>query len=285
MTTMLDFNVETLLGDRRNIEPHGFPAAHGLLATANRPSTNSRWLAEGVQFTPTLCVPLHTGGLANGICEEWWPPGDEPVAATCPEIEVFPPHVVEALIEYTMPSTVTKQTWLPDRLLLGLSQALEARFWLGITGLGGSPALTIPGTAGALSALGLLEDRILSAQAGAGTLHMSPGVAARVMDVLVEAPDGTLRTRTIGSKVVIGNYAPDKIVGHIGDVDLYLGPSIWADESHDRGSNTFRHHAWVEAALAWHRCGAWTVTVASADVLHLDIDVPVSRKDDPSSES
>jgi hypothetical protein len=159
--------------------------------------------------------------------------------------------------------TTQRQTWLAERLGLGLSQMLEAKVWpasapSNTPWLGGGTALT---GAGAVAALGAVENAILAAMAGAGTVHMSPSVAAALGDAIKDDGMGSLRTVATGSKVVVGNYPASKIAGHIGNIDVYVGPGIYQDETFDRTDNTFYHHAWIEAAAAWHTCAAWVATI------------------------
>ena len=57
---------------------------------------------------------------------------------------------------------------------------------------------------------------------GAGTLYMNPVLATDAWGIL-DQTDGGLRTKTTGSKVVIGNFEHDVVYGHPGEVDVYLG--------------------------------------------------------------
>jgi hypothetical protein len=264
MVDMLDFSIETA----RNVAPSGFYAEHSLLRTGTSGSSNSRWLPEGIDFTPTLCTVLHSQQIDNFCVDFTFPgTGDGPAWQTCPGVTSFAPYVIEIAVKVRHLPTVTRQTWLAERLSLGLSQMLEARVWptsapVGTPWMGGGTPVT-PTVAGALGAVGAIEDKILAAAAGGGTLHMSASTAmlASSSGAIKDDGAGGFRTVSTGSKVVVGNYPPGKVAGHIGNIDVYVGPGIYEDETFDRLTNEKFHHAWIEAAAAWHTCAAWVATI------------------------
>lgn len=264
MISMVEIDIQDSLG--RDMPPSGVVRSHGLLASAAREPTASRWLPEGITFTPILCTTLHEQVVAD-VCLDFDPPGDlgGPTYQTCPGVVSFPPHVIELAIEVQVPATLNRQTWLTGRIMLGLSESLESLIWPDSDPsrpwLGGGAALTA--NSNPLVLLGSVEDAILDAKAGGGVLHMAPSMAARVADVLVEDPlSGALRTKTIGSKVVVGNYPAGRIAGHIGEIDVHIGPSVYQTETHDRATNTTYQHVWIEAAAAWHTCGTFVGSLA-----------------------
>lgn len=255
---------------QRDVAPSGIPAAHSLIKTASPGNSASRWLVEGVQFVPTLCTTLHNQKIADP-CADWVDPGagGGPAYQTCPGAITFDPFITEIAISVRMLPTVSRtQDWLTERFVLGLSQNIESIIWPssapagGRPWLGGGTVVTPPASGGAYASLGAIEAAILSAQAGAGTVHMSPYVAAQVNESLVEDGSGILRTRATGSKVVVGNYPTDKIAAHIGDIDLYLGSTVYQDDAFDQKANTSYQHAWMDSAVAWHTCAAWVTTLA-----------------------
>lgn len=263
-TAMIDYSIEAA----RNVAPSGFYAEHSLLRNGTTGSSNSRWLPEGVDFVPTLCTALHVQQI-NDFCIDWKAPGvaGGPTYQTCPGVTQFAPYVIEIAVKVRMLPTVSRQTWLADRLALGLSQMLEAKVWptsapTNTPWLGGGTSVT-PVVAGALGAVGAIEDKILSAAAGGGTLHMSASTAmlASSSGAIKDDGVGGFRTVSTGSKVIVGNYPPGKVAGHIGNIDVYVGPNIYQDETFERESNTFYNHAWIEAAAAWHTCAAWVATI------------------------
>lgn len=244
----------------RDVAPTGLMADHNLIRTASPGDPSVRWLAEGINFVPTLCTALNVQPLAD-LCDFDQPSGEAIV--TCPGAISFKPFIAEIAVETQMLPTVGRQEWLADRLMIGLSQAIEAIIWPG----GASPGYPTLGDGqaafdpnrGARAALGSIESSILSAKAGAGTIHMGPIVAAEVSEYLVEAPDGTLRTKGTGSKVIIGNYPAEQIAGHIGNIDLYLGSTVYQDQTFDRQLNVMYDHAWIEFVAAWHACATWKI--------------------------
>ena len=60
-------------------------------------------------------------------------------------------------------------------------------------------------------------------------------------------------TRATGSRVVIGNFG-NTIYGHLGEVDVYLGP-IDVYEHHDRTTNEYIVQGERLAMAVWNTCG------------------------------
>jgi hypothetical protein len=268
VVTMLDYSIESARNAVRNAAPSGFYAEHSLLRNGTSGSSTSRWLAEGVDFVPTLCTTLHSQQIDN-FCLDFTPPGtgDGPTWQTCPAVTQFAPYVIEIAVKARYLPTVGKQTWLAERLSLGLSQILESKIWpasapTNTPWLGGGTSVT-PVVAGAIGAVGAIEDKILAAAAGAGTLHMSASTAmlASSNGAIKDDGVGGFRTVSTGSKVIVGNYPPGKVAGHIGNIDVYIGPGIYQDNTFDRTDNSEYYHAWLEAAAAWHTCAAWVATI------------------------
>jgi hypothetical protein len=262
----LDADLLTRTPSVRDVAPSGIVAEHSLLRTASPGSgSDSRWLAEGVNFVPTLCTTLHTIALADNCDFPAPPEAGGATYQTCPGAITFKPFIIEVAIDVRFLPTVARQDWISERLVLGLSQAAEAFIWPGSAPAGGRPWLgggttvTVTGT-GAKAAAGAVEAAILAAQAGTGTLHVSPALLAQLD--LVDDQQGTLRTRGTGAKVVVGNYPKDRIAGHIGNIDLYLGDTIYTNEAFERTDNHMYQHAWIDAAVAWHTCAAWVATVS-----------------------
>jgi hypothetical protein len=245
------------------VPPTGFYAKHGLLRTGS-PGLQTRWEMDGVHFQSRLCASYHATEIER--CLDLETVGGTP--ETCPGVVDFKPYRIEMSVE-NGPLRVDSATWLADRLMLGLSQMVEATIWAGGPGLGNplgnvgldaGTAVTVAAAAGPLGLLGAAEDKILSAMAGAGTIHVPAHIAVQITDALVDDGD-ILRTKATGSKVVIGNY-PDAntIAAHIGNIDVYLGQSITQDDYFDRTVNSYFTRAWVDATAAWNTCAAWTIT-------------------------
>jgi hypothetical protein len=267
MVAVLDYSIGAARDTARNLAPAGFYAEHSLLRNGTTGSSNSRWLPEGIDFVPTLCTTLHSQQIDNFCIDFTYPgTGDGPSWQTCPGVTSFAPYVIEIAVKVRMLPSVNRPTWLSERLSLGLSQILESKVWpasapANTPWLGGGTSVTPTGT-GAIAAIGAIEDKILAAAAGAGTLHMAPSVALAAGGLVIKDDGvGGFRTVTTGSKVIVGNYPAGKVAGHIGNIDVYVGPSIYQDETFDRASNEAYAHAWIEAGAAWHTCAAWVATV------------------------
>lgn len=237
--------------------PSGFYATHSLLRTGV-PGTDRRWEMDGIEYTPRLCAEYHARELER--CIDLTDEENESVPVnTCPGSVLFQPYRIQMLRENSaLPSENTP--WLAERLALGLTQMVEETVWTGGTspGLADGTAVTVA-NAGLL--LGAAEDKILTAMAGAGTLHMAPSVVAGLGEDLYEDPSGNLRTRATGSKVVVGNYPAASIAAHIGNIEVYVGANIVQDEYFDREKNKFFTRAYVETMAVWNTCAAWLVTV------------------------
>lgn len=236
--------------------PSGFYATHSLLRTGT-PGSETRWEMDGIEYVPRICAEYHARELER--CIDLTDEENEAIpVGECAGSVLFKPYRVQLLRENSaLPSEGTP--WLAERLALGLTQMVEETVWTGGTspGLADGTAITVA-TADLL--LGAAEDKILSAMAGAGTLHMAPSVAAG-LEGIYEDPSGNLRTRATGSKIVIGNYPAAKIAAHIGNVEVYVGTSILQDEYFDRAKNKFFTRAYVETMAVWNTCAAWLVSV------------------------
>lgn len=237
------------------VPPTGFYAKHGLLVTGS-PGGQTRWEMDGVHFQSRLCAAYHAYEIER--CMDLDEVNSD-TPETCPGIVDFIPLRVEMSVE-NGPLRVDNAEWLPERLSLGLSQKVEALVWDGGTGVGlkDGTALTSPTAGGPEAMLGAVEDKILTAQAGAGTIHMAPSMALPLLESAVYEDGTTLRTRATGSKVVVGNYPVNKMAAHIGNIDVYLGEQIYQDEYFDRAVNLYYTRATINAAAAWNTCAAWT---------------------------
>ena len=111
-------------------------------------------------------------------------------------------------------------------------------------------------------AVGAVEAKLLDGSdhiGGAGTIFMSPIVAAQAGDVL-ERIGGHLVTRATGSQVIIGNFDADKVIGVIGEVDVYLGEVIVL-EVNERSKNEWVGRAERRALAVWNPCGVFSAAI------------------------
>jgi hypothetical protein len=88
---------------------------------------------------------------------------------------------------------------------------------------------------------------------------MSPQVAA-VAGMAIERDGDDLVTRATGSKVVVGNFLSDRIVGVVGDIDVYLG-DVFVIEVQERATNEWVGRAERRALAVWNSCAVYSVTV------------------------
>jgi hypothetical protein len=266
VTTVLD---EGLVAAAITAAPSAIPAQHGLLSVATG-LDRWRWQTDGIQFPLEGCEYIH----ANPA--EFCPPGipEDLVPAVCPGYAVFrPPVALEILVERsTLPGD--RPADIAARLRLGLSNALERAIWVTDTRdsglshrlIGGGPA-DVPGptdiTGKSIGDLiTSIEDEFLKTMSGAGTLHMAPSAAGRAFqEHLIEEQDGVLRTKTIGSKIVIGNYARSVVVGHIGNVYADVS-EVEVQKGYDHTKNVVLWRATALGLAAWNTCGWWKGTIA-----------------------
>jgi len=277
MTTLL--TDEALVAAAIVETPSAIHARHGLLDTALRVPGDS-WQIDGLQFGLDLCEVIHQSEA--DYCADH----DLPTPAGCPGYAVFTkPFMLEvAAVRSTLPGDVYDAA---ARLRVGLSQALEAAVWSNPASgankdkyshylIGNEKASTpplpanqqiktVPGTHNnAEDAIGAFEEEFLKAQAGAGVIHMGPGAAANAIarGQIFEDENGILRTVTIGSKVVVGNYEPSgaaKMVGHIGNVYADVTDTS-VEKGYDWTKNEIVWRATALGIVAWNTCGWWKAT-------------------------
>ena len=86
----------------------------------------------------------------------------------------------------------------------------------------------------------------------AGTIYLNPVLATDAWGLLDQTDTG-LRTKTTGSKVVIGNFEHPNVYGHPGEVDVYLG-EINMSEVYHRAGNEHIVQAERAAVAVWNPC-------------------------------
>jgi len=200
---------------------------------------------------------------------------------------------------------------LEEALEIGTSSVLERLSWMGVADVAGGTPITLPVRAGTITttgivgrvmggatapptlaataldtgytgttipgAIGAVEAKLLDAgdhTGGAGTLFMSPVIAAQA-EMALREDGGHLVTRATGSQVIVGNFPTDKVIGVIGDVDVYLGPIFVIEADKTAGMTAavapvtpgaYRTNEWVgraerRAIAVWNSCGVFSADV------------------------
>lgn len=261
-------------------------AAHGLVESANRPQPDARW-EQGLSFTPRGCNVIFGH-------EPACPSGEWSNFQNCLRVDAQPWVLEASLVWATADLAANPKGILAEAMAVGTSAVLERLTSSGVAGVAsGTPinpptvaaTLTVGGIKGrdqgtpppTLASVGLVDAGPFSARAAvgaveaklldaadhigqAGTLMMSPKVAVEIADLLEER-GGKLHTRTTGSLVVVGNFAPPTTVwGVAGEVDVYLS-DIEVVEVHEHRSNELVLQASRFAVAAWGTCATFGATV------------------------
>ena len=263
-------------------------AAHGLVKSANRPQTSARW-EQGLSFTPKGC------NVVFGH-EPACPAGEWSNFQNCFLVNADPWVLESSLLWATSDLAANPKELLTDAMDVGTSAVLERLTSSGVAGVASGTAINPPtiaavlttggirgrdqgtppptlasvglvdaGSYSATGAVGAVEAKLLDAAdhiGQAGTLMMSPRSAAEIGTLLVER-DGKLYTRSTGSLVIIGNFAPPTTVwGVAGDVDVYLS-EIEITETQEHRSNELVLRAERFAVAVWGVCGTFGATIGS----------------------
>jgi hypothetical protein len=264
-------------------------ASNGLVEVGNRVDVGDDHWENGVAFTPRGCqvVFAHV---------PFCPSEDKSNFAECtPAVRVVPYLLEAGLVWSLVDMGADPKGILTEAFDIGTSPVLERLAWEGIADVIPATPIALPAIAGA-AATGAVVGRImatavapptLSAQAlatgvtgtpvkaigaveaklldgsdhigGAGTIFMSPVVAAQA-EWALERVGGDLVTRATGSRVVVGNVDADKVIGVIGDVDVYLGEVIVL-ELQERSKNEWVGRAERRALAVWNPCGVFSAVV------------------------
>lgn len=260
-------------------------ASHGLVESANHPQTSGRW-EQGVAFTPRGCNVLfgHAAACPAGLWSGF---------QDCALVQATPWIIEAALVWSTADLAANPKGLLTDAMDVGTSAVLERLTSSGVSAVaaptainppavtatlttggikgrtaGGTPPPTLVGTAlmdagpySPAAAVGAVEAKLLDAAdhiGQAGTLMLSPKIAAQVNEALVEHGD-KLYTRGTGSLVIVGNFEPGTVWGVAGDVDVYLS-EIAVTEVFEHRSNEVVLRAERYAVAVWG-CAAYGATV------------------------
>ena len=238
--------------------PPAAPAPYGLVKQAH-PIKDKEW-EHGITFTPILCYGVH-GDLAP--C----PPLDKSAYQECQAPVVFAPYLLELGIVWNAIDTFKVEDLTTEALDTSSSSILEGLIAEGVAG-GTNPIFdTAPVTvsgADAYDVLGQIEAELLDPTdhvGAAGVIHMSPQVANQIWGALSEE-GGSLHTKAAHSLVVVGNYPADTIYGHVGGIDVYLGPILFQEAGDTHKYNEIAVRAERLATVAWTPCASVKGTIS-----------------------
>ncbi len=239
--------------------PQIVPAAQNLLAAANIVTQQEGEWMNGVSFTPLGC---HT---INGECDVC-PPAETDDWQTCASNLVFKPYYLWTAMEVPAMDYLAHQALLLQLVETGTSAKLESMIWNGCgeddadtpvltdaTAVTGSAVSPAKGLAYIVAALNDSDEHVT----GQGTIHVSSFDAVTLYDHFTL--DGDFYRTNIGNHaVVIGNYPAGTLVGHLGEVDVYLSPpALFEAPERVRGVNLYTAQANRAALAVWNSCAAY----------------------------
>jgi hypothetical protein len=238
---------------------------HGLVASGNVVEDDGGRWENGITFTQAGCYRLY------GDCSICNDGGQRQKSALqqCTPAAIFKPYVLDLGVVWNTPDNFGIKEFMRNQLDVGTSAKLEDLSWVGCTGLD-NPLLSegaAVGSGTAVAALSIVSDAIATGQGGLrvggqGTLHMSYATANLAAQQLDYDPDGKLRTRVGHHRVIVGNYPDDRIAGHLGDVDVYLGEVFLSEaDAEVRARNELAVRVERVALAAWNVCAGYLATV------------------------
>jgi hypothetical protein len=238
---------------------------HGLVASGNVVEDDGGRWENGITFSPAGCYRLF------GDCSICNDAGQRQKSALqqCSATAVFKPYVLDLGVVWNTPDRFDIKEFMRTQLDVGTSAKLEELSWVGCTG-SDNPTLNegaVIGSGNAVAALSATADAIATGQAGLrigghGTIHLSYATANLAVQQLDYDNDGKLRTRVGHHRVIVGNYPDDRIAGHLGDIDVYLGEVFLTDAGAEiRARNEMAVRVERVALAAWNVCAAYLATV------------------------
>jgi hypothetical protein len=264
--------------------------AHGLLRGANIVTPTSDTWENGIQFTPIGCSVLHAH---DPLC--WVSGVDTKTGQECPPLVQFKPYTIEANAVWANSDRgFDLDSYVKDALEVGTGSILERLQEFGVADVASATALTPPAISGTIATIGIkgrasgtnanpilddaievaassdpricfgsIESKLLDASdhiGSVGSIYMGPTLAALLWGSFVTV-EGQLYSAATGSKIIIGNYTPGKIYGHVGDVNVYLSdPKI--TEAYNHGENERIVMAERLAIAAWNPCATFVCVVS-----------------------
>jgi len=265
-------------------------AANGLVEVGNRIDVGDDKWEDGVTFTPLGKQVIF--GHAPGC-----PSGNKSPFADCPPVVVASTYLLEMGLAWSLVDMgAGPKEIMTEAFEIGTSPVLERLAWEGIADVAPGTPLTLPALSGtqatgaiagrimagatapptltgqALSVgtatgnvakgIGMIEAKLLDASdhiGGGGTIFMSPVIAAQggaggAIDL------DKMITRATESKIVVGNFDADLVIGVLGDVDVYLGETFVL-EAQERSTNEWVGRAERRAVAVWNPV-VFSVTIA-----------------------
>lgn len=267
-------------------------AKNGLVEVGNRIDVGDDAWEDGVTFTPRGCQTIF--GHSPFCPSEGASPFYD-----CPQPVRAQAYLLEVGLQWSMMDLgADPKGILTEAMEIGTSSVLERLTWNGVNDVAPGTALTLPTLSGTIStgringrvmagatpppnlagaalsigattniaaAIGMVEAKLIDGSdhiGGAGTIFMSPVLAAQGQGGGAFDPDN-LVTRATGSQVIVGNFPPNKIIGVIGDVDVYLGDVIVL-EATERSLNEWVGRCERRAIAVWNSCGVFSVDITPA---------------------
>ncbi len=264
-------------------------AKNGLVEVGNRIDVGDEKWEDGVTFTPHGCQTIfaHSPGCPSE--------NKSPFHDCTPAVSAHA-WLLEVGLQWSMMDMgADPKDILTEAFEIGTSAVLERLTWEGVVDVAAGSPLVLPTISGTIStggisgrvmgtaavppvltttaldvgsatniakAVGMVEAKLLDASdhiGQAGTIFMSPVIASQAAGAGVFDPDN-LVTRATGSQVIVGNFDSDKIIGVIGEVDVYLG-SVIVLEATERSKNEWVGRAERRAVAVWNPCGVFSATI------------------------
>ena len=236
---------------------------HNLVSSGHLvPISTDKW-EGGVSFTPRGCYQI------EGACATC-PPQSKEEMQECVDAAEFMPYMLDLGISLYAPDREAVNAFAEDDLDVGSSSRLESLIWSGCGDVD-NPLLSEGESLGAnlspVLALGKMISELISAtgHGGAmGTIHMSPYIAVQLSQELHLGDDGELRTKIGDHLVIAGNYPSTAIVGHVGNIDVYLGDPFHTAGKDQMMRKNLTELRWERLALAtWNTCAVFRQTIGS----------------------
>ena len=242
---------------------------HGLLSTGTVIEETSGEWENGVHFNS------NGDWIVNGMCWDC-PPSDPSDWQSCSDTLAFKPYYVEFGVEAPFNHAEMQTAEYLEALKVGTGARFEAMIWDGCgaedtttpvltdaTALEVSEVSPQYGLASIVEELADADDHV----AARGTIHVSSFDAVVLYDYFDdESSDGILRTKVGGHKVVIGNYPRGVIVGHIGDIHIWLGDAEpYEAPERIRETNTLTVQVHRPVLAAWHAGAAYKCPITGPD--------------------
>jgi hypothetical protein len=223
--------------------------------------STDKW-ENGVTFTPRGCYQI------DGTCAVCGPMSKEEMQE-CQEAAEFIPYILDLGISLYAPDREEVSAFAEDDLEAGTSSRLESLIWSGCPGDDNpllSQGTSLGSSATPVIALGRMISELISATGhggASGTIHMSPLIAVQLSEYLYcEHETGDVYTKIGYHHVIVGNYPATSIVGHVGEVDVYLGDPFKTAGKERHMRKNLTEFRWERMGLAtWNPCAVFRQTI------------------------